>query len=125
MTRLMNGTLCDTMYKNNIKMRDNHTRRSDIEVDWLDVPFEEIDQVKQLGGRFDGYRRLWYVPSHIDHNGFDLWKPSARIYLESSFEDKGEIKQLGGRFDREKGKWFIRSDMDRKGFARWLSLRLK
>jgi hypothetical protein len=39
---------------------------------WISVPFEEKDDVKKIGGRWDPKARLWYVP---DGHSMDLFTP--------------------------------------------------
>lgn len=39
----------------------------------LSVPFQEKDEVKQLGARWDAELRKWFVPAGIDAAPFSRW----------------------------------------------------
>lgn len=42
----------------------------------LAIPFAEKDEAKRLGTRWDGERKLWYVPDGVDAGAFGRWLPS-------------------------------------------------
>lgn len=44
----------------------------------LDVPYEEKDQAKRFGARWDPDSRRWYAPDGADLEGLARWDPSAR-----------------------------------------------
>ncbi len=39
----------------------------------LSVSFEEKEDVKKLGAKWDGEKKSWYVPDGIDIGPFDKW----------------------------------------------------
>ena len=43
----------------------------------LKVPFNEKDQAKSLGARWNAEAKLWYVPQGVDAAPFDKWVSSA------------------------------------------------
>lgn len=43
----------------------------------LKVPFNEKDQAKSLGARWNAEAKLWYVPQGIDAALFEKWLSSA------------------------------------------------
>jgi hypothetical protein len=46
----------------------------------LSVPFARKDEAKALGARWDGTRRLWYIPAGTDLRGFDEgWFPQGLL----------------------------------------------
>ncbi|OUO89623.1 hypothetical protein B5F40_10340 [Gordonibacter sp. An230] len=47
---------------------------------YLDVPFQEKDEAKALGARWDAGRKRWYVPQGLDCAPFERWMP-AHLYL--------------------------------------------
>ena len=40
---------------------------------YLDCPYEDREECKELGGRWDPDKRKWYVPSGTDTTGFKKW----------------------------------------------------
>ena len=43
----------------------------------LKVPFNEKDQAKSLGARWNAEAKLWYVPQGVDETPFEKWVSSA------------------------------------------------
>jgi hypothetical protein len=43
----------------------------------LKVPFNEKDQAKSLGARWNAEAKLWYVPQGVDATPFEKWVTSA------------------------------------------------
>jgi hypothetical protein len=43
----------------------------------LKVPFNEKDQAKKLGARWNAEAKLWYVPQGVDAAPFEKWLSSA------------------------------------------------
>ena len=43
----------------------------------LKVPFNEKDQAKSLGARWNAEVKLWYVPQGVDAAPFEKWLSSA------------------------------------------------
>jgi Domain of unknown function (DUF5710) len=43
----------------------------------LKVPFNEKDQAKSLGARWNAEAKLWYVPVGVDAAPFEKWLSSA------------------------------------------------
>ena len=43
----------------------------------LKVPFNEKDQAKSLGARWNAELKLWYVPQGVDSSPFDKWFTSS------------------------------------------------
>lgn len=42
----------------------------------LNVPFAEKDDAKRLGARWDGDRKVWYVPDGVNPGAFGRWLPA-------------------------------------------------
>lgn len=42
----------------------------------LNVPFAEKDHAKRLGARWDGDRKVWYVPDGVTPGAFGRWLPA-------------------------------------------------
>jgi len=45
---------------------------------YLQCPFDEKEECKALGGRWDNDMRKWYVPSNLDKELFKEWWPENR-----------------------------------------------
>ena len=43
----------------------------------LKVPFNEKDQAKSIGARWNAEAKLWYVPQGVDAAPFEKWVSSA------------------------------------------------
>ena len=43
---------------------------------YLQCSYDEKDDCKSLGGRWDNDARKWYVPNDVDRNLFKDWWPS-------------------------------------------------
>ena len=48
---------------------------------YLDVPYEEKDEAKALGARWDRDARLWYVPDGRDAGPFARWIPTEPDFI--------------------------------------------
>lgn len=64
-----------------LSIKDNYIEKLDIKYPsienlkriYLSVPYNEKDIVKYLGAKWDGYAKIWYVPSNVDPNLFSRW----------------------------------------------------
>lgn len=61
-----------TLYKTIIK--HSGTRKENF---YITVPYSKKDSVKELGAKWDGFKKSWYVPVGVDINLF--WKWTATI----------------------------------------------
>ena len=87
---------------------------------YLDVPWDDKDEVKKLGAWFDMQKKAWYVPKNADISKFEKWLPGGKvtktvksakkIYLDVPFDDKETAKGLGARWDNDKKKWYALSN---------------
>jgi DNA helicase IV len=98
-------------------------------------PFADKDEVKMVGGHWDGAVKKWYVfrtDYELTPEKYAKWpecvptaqsKTDDRIYLKSSFEEKGAVKEAGARYDPRKKSWWITKaqlENSRENFDRWL-----
>lgn len=92
---------------------------------YLNVPFEDKDEAKRLGARFDGDRRKWYFDQNsASRQVFAKWASADSVFLTVPLSDKDAVKQLGAEFDSIKRKWYFDSQaIDRALFARWIPVR--
>ena len=47
----------------------------------LKVPFNEKDQAKALGARWNAEMKLWYVPQGVDASPFEKWFTATPIAI--------------------------------------------
>ena len=40
---------------------------------YLNCPFEEKDECKELGGRWDNVERKWFITTDMDNRPFQKW----------------------------------------------------
>jgi len=83
---------------------------------YIKVPFDDKEEAKKLGARFDGDLKMWYITDKIDYNKFTKWN----IYLNSTYSEKEEIKSKGGKYCPELKKWYVTSGLSIVEFKKWL-----
>lgn len=69
---------------------------------WLEVPFEEKNEAKRIGGRWDNDERRWYAPLPIP----ELLERYERVYLAQPREENRAVKASGGRWDLDRQMWY-------------------
>ena len=77
---------------------------------YLEVPYSQKQEVKDLGGRWSADAGKWFIPAHIDSiDAFERWlhRPRQRIYLNVPFWEKDDCIRMGGRFDNDLKLWYI------------------
>eukprot|EP00531_Pseudo-nitzschia_arenysensis_P005573 CAMPEP_0116150196 /NCGR_PEP_ID=MMETSP0329-20121206/19405_1 /TAXON_ID=697910 /ORGANISM="Pseudo-nitzschia arenysensis, Strain B593" /LENGTH=94 /DNA_ID=CAMNT_0003646667 /DNA_START=336 /DNA_END=617 /DNA_ORIENTATION=- len=57
--------------------------------------FEERDELKKLGARWDATKGAWYVPVGLPLEPFNKWHPN----FSCSYHDKEEAKLAGAEWD--------------------------
>lgn len=90
---------------------------------YLMVPYPEKDLAKQLGAKFDGEQKLWYVPVDTHSNTVSILSVYNRhwgIYLNSvAALDSERLTKLGAILDPT-GKWYIEANSSLNNFIDWL-----
>lgn len=103
---------------------------------YLNCPFDDKDECKSLGGRWDGDEKKWYITNDMDSEPFAQWlegseanpepaidepaTSSGKTYLNCPFEDKDECKSLGGKWDGDAKKWYVPVGQDTSAFEKWM-----
>ena len=86
---------------------------------YMKVPFQEKDEAKLLGARFDSTEKLWYTEGLIAP-----FLTKWAVLIDCPFKEKEEAKAKGARFDYDLKRWFIpRGVTDVTPFAKWLPSR--
>ena len=60
----------------------------------LKVPFNEKDQAKSLGARWNAEAKLWYVPQGVDAAPFEKWVTSAPNHAPTQAAAKPAVKSM-------------------------------
>ncbi|MEJ5038590.1 DUF5710 domain-containing protein [Acinetobacter johnsonii] len=102
---------------------------------YIDVGFGDKEEAKQLGAKWDGKAKAWYVPAGADLTPFEKWdviKPEQskseesskvlgkRNYIKVPIEEKDEAKKLGAKWDRVQKSWYVPNGIDTKLFDKWM-----
>jgi DNA topoisomerase-3 len=82
--------------------------------EYLIVPFEKKDEVKELGAFWDNDVKMWYMPKKIKE--LEKYK-RTEIYVP--FDDKDIVKELGAKWDGSKKIWVIPKG-ESEIFKKWL-----
>lgn len=97
---------------------------------YLNVPYDDKDEVKALGAWFDMSKKAWYVPKNGDLSKFTKWLPNGKVtttvktpkkvWLNVPYDDKDEAKKLGARWDKDKKKWYtLSNNTNIDAFKKW------
>ena len=62
----------------------------------LKVPFQEKEQAKALGARWDRVKKIWYSPDGLDAMQFAKWHPTFQEW-ENVVDAKGRLTPKGKR----------------------------
>jgi antirestriction protein ArdC/phage/plasmid primase-like uncharacterized protein len=109
------------------------------QVTYINVPFREKNEVKQLGGRWDRQQKSWYIPPGVDSALFLKWThPTGtageaeslvldkgqrnnqdRIYLAVPYGERGAAKSAGALWDKAAKSWYAAPDADMSKLERW------
>lgn len=101
---------------------------------YINVPFKEKNEAKELGAKWDKENKSWYINSE-DKEKFSKWldqpakqdlnqdqalnKAKNRTYLYVPLQDKDAVKELGGRYDVDLQVWYT-TNKDTSSFSQWL-----
>jgi putative DNA primase/helicase len=105
---------------------------------YISVPYEEKDEAKELGAKWDKYEKSWYIPSGANMENFKKWPshekdiPLTRIqanlpteeranrtYITVPFAEKNEAKAMGAKWDKKQSSWYIPKEIDPQSFSKW------
>mmetsp|Transcript_23877 Transcript_23877/g.52807 ORF Transcript_23877/g.52807 Transcript_23877/m.52807 type:complete len:200 (+) Transcript_23877:280-879(+) len=84
-------------------------------------PFEEKDDAKAAGARWDPSEGRWYVFSDRSLEPFNRWHPNHRKYLVCGYDEKDDAKKAGAKWDRSASQWYFDARTGKESrFSRWL-----
>ncbi|HEK2843881.1 TPA: DUF1738 domain-containing protein [Proteus mirabilis] len=98
----------------------------------IDVPYNEKNEAKALGAKWDRNQQSWYIPPGVENEGFDKWikttKPentedqvnSKKQYLAVPYEEKNAAKAAGAMWDKNVKSWYVGPNADMDKLKTWL-----
>jgi len=106
---------------------------------YLQVPYKEKNQAKELGAKWDRGKQSWYVPATVDFALFAHWLPSNndtnplrsefaptesphpdRQFLAVPYTERVVAKAAGARWDKEAKSWYAGDKADMDQLKPWL-----
>lgn len=93
---------------------------------FLNVPFDDKEEVKKRGGRWDVDAKKWYIGDGASPADFAQWTGSGATqantitWLKVPFSDKDEVKALGAKWDIGQKRWCVPPGASVRVFERWL-----
>jgi hypothetical protein len=92
---------------------------------YLSCSYDEKDEVKRYGAKWDKFQKQWFVISlpGVPLTTFEKWisiNDEVARYLSCPFDEKDDVKRLGAIFDKKERAWFIPSRLQEQRFERWL-----
>ncbi|MDR2946202.1 MAG: DUF5710 domain-containing protein, partial [Candidatus Adiutrix sp.] len=107
---------------------------------YLDVPFREKDEAKQLGATWDRDVKKWCARPGADLDKLAKWLPQLeaaretlqqpegnqpeisqeKVFLQVPYREKDQAKALGAAWDKEAKLWFAPSGVDLTPLAKWI-----
>lgn len=103
---------------------------------YLNVPYQEKEEAKALGARWDRQQQSWYVPPGVEPASFTKWTqdtatlvvqpakrqkaPQERIYLAVPYAERSAAKAAGASWDKIAKSWYAGPKADMEKLQRWL-----
>ena len=93
---------------------------------YIKVPYNEKDEVKNLGAHWDIDKKLWYCNDTTSIDNINTISSKWSIILNTSYAEKDEVKGLGAKFDGELKKWLIPPGSNSLlAYSKWLPVFLQ
>ena len=111
---------------------------------YLQVPYKEKNQAKELGAKWDRGKQSWYVPAAVDLAAFAKWvqavkalksaqsesvpaeaTPTDRQYLAVPYTERAIAKGAGALWDKEAKSWYAGPMADMNTLKQWLPENVK
>lgn len=106
-------------------------------VTYLQVPFKEKGQAKELGAKWDGRKTAWYVPEGIALDPFKKWinaasvttpetttqpqeKKESKTYIAVPYAEKDVAKKAGAKWDGAAESWYVPAGADLTPFRKFM-----
>ena len=111
---------------------------------YLQVPYKEKNQAKELGAKWDRGKQSWYVPAAVDLAAFAKWvqavkalkpaqsesvpaeaTPTDRQFLAVPYTERAIAKGAGALWDKEAKSWYAGPMADMNTLKQWLPENVK
>lgn len=140
----------ETQRRNAERERDDRDRQQaaqqqKTERTYINVPYREKNEAKELGARWDRQQQSWYVPGNLDAGPFAKWVQGAataategrqeeqkeqqqgeaqstqqRTYLAVPYGERGAAKAAGAMWDKAAKSWYAGPKADMERLQRWM-----
>ncbi|ESS71653.1 DNA primase TraC [Methyloglobulus morosus KoM1] len=93
---------------------------------YLQVPYQERNQAKELGAKWDREIQSWYAPANVDISLFSQWPQTDnktktdRQYLAVPYTDRNIAKEAGAMWDKNAKSWYIGDNANMGTLSQWL-----
>ncbi|EJA8139878.1 DUF1738 domain-containing protein [Escherichia coli] len=105
----------------------------------IKVPYQERNEAKALGAKWDRSEQTWFVPAGVSLDKFGKWnggeaavpaqdappqkatpdRSAERQELAVPYKDRAEAKAAGAKWDKEKKTWYAEAGADMEKLAKW------
>lgn len=98
---------------------------------YLQVPYQERNQAKALGAKWDRGVQLWYVPANVDVSLFSQWPQTDNVaktdrqYLAVPYTDRNSAKEAGAIWDKTAKSWYVGDNANMDILKQWLPENIK
>ena len=111
---------------------------------YIQVPYKEKNQAKELGAKWDRGKQSWYVPAAVDLAAFAKWVQANkatksaqsesvpaeathpdRQYLAVPYTERAIAKGVGALWDKEAKSWYAGPMADMNTLKQWLPENVK
>lgn len=125
--------------------RQQAAQQQKTERTYINVPYREKNEAKELGARWDRQQQSWYVPGNLDAGPFAKWVQGAataategrqeeqkgqqqgeaqstqqRTYLAVPYGERGAAKAAGAMWDKAAKSWYAGPKADMERLQRWM-----
>ena len=112
---------------------------------FIQVPFKDKDEAKELGAKWDRQTQSWYVPAGVAIVPFEKWTQASilptdnaldkatvqtqenspvpileREYLAVPYGERAAAKAAGAVWDKAAKSWYVGTDGNRDKLSRWI-----
>lgn len=126
------------------KLQSIHANARPLDRTYIDVPFTEKAEAKELGAKWDQQQKSWFIPEGVDLTAFTKWltpasnvvgadasqasaeatqavkvPKSEREYLAVPYGEREAARAAGAAWDKGNKSWYVGPNADTALLARW------